>query len=99
MLIQRQQAALQEQPLSLQQQEQLDAQQPLKHSSSSQQPQQVQLQLQQQPVLALDSNGSGSGGAVNRIHVGSRQQHVQGRGTGSGRLACLSLALPIAEWR
>lgn len=94
---QQQQAALQQQPLSLQQQEHLDAQQPLKHSSSQQHQQQLQLRLQQQqqPVLALDSNGSAAGS----IHVSSRQQHVQGRSAGSGRLACLSLALPIADWR
>jgi hypothetical protein len=50
-------------------------------------------------VLALDTSGGGSGSAGTRIHVGSRQQHVQGSSVGSGRLACLSLALPIADWR
>lgn len=98
-LIQRQQAALQQQPLSLQQQEEMDEQQPFGQSSSKQQAQQLQLQLQQQPVLALDTDGSGAGAVSNRIHVASRQQHVQGRAAGSSRLACLSLALPIVEWR
>jgi hypothetical protein len=47
-------------------------------------------------VLALDSDATGSSGG--RIHVG-RQQQGKGIAGGSGRLACLSLALPIATWK
>ena len=97
---QQQQAALQQQSLSLQEQDQLL--QSTKHIGGRHEQQQVQLHLQQQgtPVLALDTSGSSAGSSSSRIHVGSRQQHAaQGSTGGSGRLACLSLALPIAQWK
>lgn len=82
------------------QQHEQEGQQALKLSSSGGHAQQLQLQLQQQAVLALDSNGSSGSGAGNRIHVSSRQQHLQqSNAGGSGRLACLSLALPVAQWK
>ncbi|KAF6261240.1 mitochondrial carrier [Scenedesmus sp. NREL 46B-D3] len=57
---------------------------------------QQQQQHRQQPVLALASTGDSSGSS---IHIGSSIR--QPRSGGGGRLACLSLALPVtpaAQW-
>eukprot|EP00878_Enallax_costatus_P012307 GHUV01012855.1.p1 GENE.GHUV01012855.1~~GHUV01012855.1.p1 ORF type:complete len:226 (+),score=67.80 GHUV01012855.1:620-1297(+) len=58
------------------------------HISSTQQNQRQGAQ-QQQAVLTLSSTQDASG-----VHVG-RSRPVRGHATGSGKLACLSLALPV----
>lgn len=91
-LINRQQQAAQLKAVQLELvQEPLVLQEQQHHSSSAQEREQ-QLQRRQQPVLALASAADSSSNSSTLL-VSSSSRHA--RSSGGGKLACLSLALPI----